>query len=116
MRATDSGSRHGRLLRGPSGHKDAIDVPAPIAESTHSADPLPFDVSDEHWAKPVPIEPNLLMAIINAAFGQKIVDVPYSMRKTHTHLHFKPIDLGGGVEMAEWAVWFTKSGHGCAPL
>lgn len=35
-------------------YEHLIDVPAPVAKPTHSADALALDVSREYWAKPVP--------------------------------------------------------------
>lgn len=74
-------------------HEDLIDVPTPVAIPTHSADPLPLDVSREPWAKPVPPEPYRLVANINAAFGQQVLNVSQGEREPNIHHHHKANDF-----------------------
>jgi hypothetical protein len=43
---------------------------------SHVIDPLPSDLSGEHWSKPVPPETHRLVANVDPAFGQQVLDVP----------------------------------------
>ena len=73
---------------------DLVEMPAPMRNATHAADPLPTDVACEHGAKPVPPEPHRLMAKIDAAFEQQVLDVPQRQREPYIHHHHKADHLG----------------------
>lgn len=55
-------------------HEDFINVPTPICIALHAANPLAFDVSREHRAKPVPPQPHRLMVNVDSTLEQQIVD------------------------------------------
>jgi hypothetical protein len=51
-------------------HVHFIQVPTPVAEAPHAADPLPADVGREHGPKSIPPEPHGLMADVDATLKQ----------------------------------------------
>ncbi len=83
-------------------HEIIIQVPLPIRVSAHLLNALPADFSSEHPAKPIPPEPNGFVADINAAFVQKILNIPKRRRETDIELHRQPDDLGASFEVAKW--------------
>src|SRR5690606_18312927 len=66
-------------------HIDLIDMPLPMTKATHTANPLPPNISREHRTKPVPPEPNRLMADIDTALKQQVLHVPQAKWETHIH-------------------------------
>jgi len=56
-------------------HKDLIQTPAPLRIAAHMRDASLADLGGERWAKPVPPEPDGLMADVDPALGQQILDV-----------------------------------------
>src|ERR1700722_19334738 len=50
-------------------HKHLIQMPAPLKIGAHVCASSLADLGGEHWAKPVPPEPDGLMADIDAALG-----------------------------------------------
>jgi hypothetical protein len=44
--------------------------------AAHVLDPLPADLAGEHRAEPVPPQPHRLMADVDAALEQQVLDVP----------------------------------------
>ena len=56
-------------------HVHLVEMPAPVSESAHPVDPLPPDVAGEERAKPPPPLPNYLMANVDTALEQEILDV-----------------------------------------
>ena len=57
-------------------HLHFIQVPAPLASAAHSADPLASEVTDKHWADPVPLHLHRLMANAEAALEEQELEVP----------------------------------------
>lgn len=57
-------------------HEHLIDVPAPVPKAPHSADPLSLDIGRKQRSKPVPPQPNSLVADVDAALSQQILNVP----------------------------------------
>ena len=70
-------------------HIDLIDMPLPMTKATHTANPLPPNISREHRTKPVPPEPNRLMADIDTALKQQVLHVPQAKWETHIHQNDK---------------------------
>lgn len=64
------------------------------SESVHSVSLLPPDFSGEHRAKPVPPEPDRLVADIDAALVQQILDIAQRERKANVQHHRQSDDLG----------------------
>ena len=56
-------------------HVDLVKMPAPVGVGAHVLDPLPADLAGEHRAEAVPPEPHGLMADVDAALEQEILDV-----------------------------------------
>ena len=78
-----------------------IKVPAPLTKSTHPADTLAPDLCREHRSEPVPPQPHRLVADVDAALGEQVLDVAQGQRKTDIHQHRQPNDLRRGVEIPE---------------
>ena len=81
-------------------HKDFIQVPAPAAGS-QGVDPLLPDLGGEHRSEPVPPEPHRLVANLDAALMQQVLNVPKRQREPHIHHHGQTDDLGRGLEIPE---------------
>ena len=60
--------------------KHLIQMPAPLRIAAHVRDASPADLRGEHRAKPVPPEPDRLMADVDPAFGQQVLDVAQRQR------------------------------------
>ena len=86
---------------------DLVQVPSPLSSSTHPLDPLAPDLGGKHRAKPVPPIPHGLMADLDAAFMQKILDVSKRQREPDVEHHRQADDLGACLEVTKRAV----SGH-----
>ena len=92
-------------------HEDLIQMPTPLDEPAHVRNPPLPDLRREHRAKPVPLEPDGLMADINPAFGQEILDVPQRQRASHIHHHDQADDFWRAVEIAERVAHRPKLPH-----
>jgi hypothetical protein len=64
------------------------------------------DLGREHRAKPVPPEPNRLVADVDPALSEQILDVTQRQRVSHIHHHDQTDDLWRAVEIAK------RVGHG----
>jgi hypothetical protein len=82
-------------------HVHLIKVPAPMPEAAHPADPLAPDVAGEHGTEPVPPHPHRLVAQVDPALKQEVLDVPQRQREPHIHHHHQADHLGRGIEVAE---------------
>jgi hypothetical protein len=56
-------------------HKDLIQMPPPLGEAAQTRHPLLSDLGREQRAKPVPSKSDGLMADVDPALGQEILDV-----------------------------------------
>jgi hypothetical protein len=56
-------------------HKDPIQMPAPLDEAAQMNDPPLPDLPRKHWAKPVRLESDGLVADIDPALGHEVLDV-----------------------------------------
>src|SRR5208282_6118430 len=52
-----------------------IQMPSPLSEAAHVRHPLLHDLCGEHRAKPVPPKSDRLMADVDSALGQQILNV-----------------------------------------
>src|SRR6056297_1629700 len=77
---------------------------------SHPLDAARFDLGGEHRPKPVPPEPNRLVADLNAALMQQVLDIPKRQRESDVHHHRQADDLGTGLEVLEW-VALTHGGR-----
>ncbi|MET0587798.1 MAG: hypothetical protein ABWZ75_04680 [Novosphingobium sp.] len=53
-----------------------IKMPSPVAQAPHPANPLATDVGGEQRAETVPPQPHRLMADVDPALEQQVLDVP----------------------------------------
>jgi len=56
-------------------------MPSPLWPGAHSIDPLPADFSGEHRAEAVPPEPDRLVADVDAALVEKILETANALVK-----------------------------------
>jgi hypothetical protein len=82
-------------------HEHLIQVPPPLRTVAHVRDPLLSDLGGEHRTKPVPPEPDGLMADLDPTLGQQILDVAQRQRVSHVHHHDQTDDLWRAVEISE---------------
>jgi hypothetical protein len=68
-------------------------VPLPLAEATHPVCPLPTNVTCKQRAEPVPSEPHRLVANVDAALVEQILDVAQGQRVFHVRQHCQANDL-----------------------
>lgn len=90
---------------------DLIEVPPPVAEAPHAADPLAPDVCREQRPEPVPPEPHRFMADIDPALEQEIFHVPQAQRKPDIQHYHQPDDLRRGVKVPERISGFAWARH-----
>jgi len=56
-------------------HVHLVEVPAPVPEAPHAADPLAPNVRREQQTEPVPPVPHRLMADVDPALEQQVLDI-----------------------------------------
>ena len=78
-----------------------IQMPAPLRIAAHVRDASLTNLGGEHRAKPVPPEPDGLVADVDPALGQQILDVAQRQRVSHVHHHDQTDDLWRAVEISE---------------
>src|SRR5215467_7620164 len=59
------------------------------------------DLGGEHRAKPVPPKPDRLVANVDSALGEQILDVAQRQRAPHVHHYHQANDLRRAVEISE---------------
>src|SRR4029077_8165058 len=82
-------------------HKHLVQVPAPLRIAAHMSAASLTNLGGEHRAKPVPPEPDGLVADVDPALGQEIFDVSKRQRVSHVHNHNQTDDLRRAVEITE---------------
>ena len=75
-------------------HECVVDVPAPVREGLHPIDAPAPDLGREHRSKPVPPGPDRLVADVNPALPQQVLDVPRRQQEPDRNHHGKADDLG----------------------
>ena len=78
-----------------------IQVPLPIQICAHLADPFLADLNSKQRAKAVPPKPNRLIADVDAAFIQKILNLPKRQRETDIHYQGQTDDLWARFEVTK---------------
>src|SRR5260370_31068887 len=68
-------------------HERLIQMPTPLRIAAHVRYPPLSDLGSKHWAEPVLPEPDGLMADVDPALGQKILDVAQRQRVFDVHHH-----------------------------
>jgi len=66
-------------------YEHLVDVPAPAREGPHLVDAPAPDLGGEHWSKPMPPEPDRLVADVDPAFVQQVLDIPERQRESDVH-------------------------------
>src|SRR5271166_5390155 len=82
-------------------HKDLVQVPSPLRITAHVRYSFLSDLSSKHRAKPVPPKPDRLMANVDPALGQEILDVAQRQRVFHVHHHDQTDHFWRAVEISE---------------
>src|SRR5271169_6111319 len=82
-------------------HKHLIQMPPPLRIAAYVRYPLLSDLGGEHRAKPVPPKPDGLMADVDPALGQEILDVAQRQRVSHVHHHDQTDHFWRAVEISE---------------
>ena len=101
-------------------HVRLVEMPLPMTKATHVRDTHTANLRSKHWAEPVPPEPHRLVANVDAALEQQVLDIPQPPRRTQSiaqkarempfERYFKlgstdlPIDLGNGL-------WLSLNHH-----
>jgi hypothetical protein len=90
-------------------HKDLVQMPTPLRIAAHVRDASLSDLGSEYRPKPVPPKPDCLVADLDPALGQKILDVAQRQRVSDVHHHDQTDDLWRAVEISEWVAHGPKS-------
>lgn len=74
-------------------HVQLVEVPTPVAEDSHPRHPVAAYVAGKHRSELVPPHPDRLVADIDPALEQQVLDVSQRQRETHVHHHYQPDHL-----------------------
>jgi hypothetical protein len=83
-------------------HEDLVKVPAPVA-ALHPLDAALADLGGEHRAEAMPPKSHCLVADLDAALVQQVLDVPQREREADVQHNRQADDLGGRLEPLEEA-------------
>jgi hypothetical protein len=81
-------------------HEHLVQVPTSSVE-LDALDPALPNLGCKHRAEPMPPEPDRLMAHVDAALVEQILDVPKRKRETNVQHHRQADDLGARLEVLE---------------
>ncbi len=81
-----------------------VEMPPPMGELAHCLNPFPTDLAGEHRTKSVPPKPDRLMANIDAAIVQKVLDLTERKREADVHHHDRSDHLRRAVEPSKRVV------------
>src|SRR5208337_110736 len=82
-------------------HERLVQMPTPLRIAAHVRYPLLSDLCSKHRAEPVPPKPDRLMADVDPALGQEILDVAQRKRVLHVHHHDQTDHFWRAVEISE---------------
>lgn len=82
-------------------HEHLIQVPAPVSKTPHVADTALAHLACEHRPEPIPPQPYGLVAQIDAALEQQILNVPQAQREADVHHDHQADYFGRCVETAK---------------
>ena len=82
-----------------------------MLEAAHAANALAPNVPSEQRPELVPPHPQLLVAQIDPALEEEVLDVAQRKRKPDVHHNHEADHLGRWVEIAEWADGFAGTWH-----
>ena len=86
-------------------------MPPPLPEIPHPVNPLTTDVRRQQRPKAVPPQPHRLVANVDTALKQQVLDVAQRQRKSDVRHHHEPEHLRRGVEVPERTGWLSGAGH-----
>jgi hypothetical protein len=76
-------------------------MPTPLGEAAQTRNPVLSDLCREHRAKPVPPKSDSLMADIDPALGQQILNVAQRQQVPHVHHYDQTDHFWRAVEISE---------------
>ena len=82
-------------------HERLIQAPAPLRIAPHVRYPLLPDLGSEDGAKPAPPKPDCLVADVDPALAQQVLDVAQRQRVLHLHHYRQANYLWRTVEISE---------------
>jgi hypothetical protein len=85
-------------------HKHLVEVPTPAAGPLALNAPLAH-LGREHRSEPVTPEPHGLVAHVDAALMQQVLDISKLERKPDVEHHCQADDPRTGLEIAEWTAF-----------
>lgn len=91
-------------------HELLVEVPLPLPEPPHPADPLAPNISREQRAEPVPPEPHSLMTQTDTTLEKQVLPVPQRQRKSNVHHYYEPDHLRRRMEISKEVICL---GHQC---
>jgi hypothetical protein len=66
-------------------HVHLVEMPLPLPEAAHPVNPLPPDVGSEQRTEAVPLQPHCLMAQVDAALKQQVLNNSEAQREPNVH-------------------------------
>ncbi len=82
-------------------HVDLVEMPTPRGVGAHVLNAPPADLGGKHRTEPVPPEPRRLVADVDAALEQQVLDVTQGQRVAQVHHDHQADHLRRVVEPAE---------------
>jgi hypothetical protein len=83
---------------------DLVEMPLAAGLGAHVLDPLPADLAGEHRAESISPKTDRLVADVDAAHEQQVLDVSRGQRVSGVHHHGQPDHLRRGVKVAKRVV------------
>src|SRR5450755_3361498 len=82
-------------------HEHLVQMPPPLRIAAHVRETRLPDLASEHRTKSIPPEPHRLVAYVDPALGQEILDVTQRQRVPHVHHHDQTDHFWRTVEVSE---------------
>ena len=70
-----------------------VEMAPPVPHASHRLNPLAADVGCKNWPKPVPPQPDRLVAEVDPTFEQQVFNIPQRQREPYVHHHDQADDL-----------------------
>ena len=86
-------------------HEHLTQMPLPVCPRPHSVNPSAPNFSGKQWAKSVPPKPNRLMADVDAALVQKLLNIAKRKRKWTYIKTASRMKLGRFSKITKWAAF-----------
>jgi hypothetical protein len=94
-------------------HVHLVQVPARVTKATHARDMLATYVACEPRAEPVPPRPHRLVADIDPALEQQVLNI--SERKREPHAHHPHRGIISAMSLSSLSGWPSCEGRACPP-